>query len=114
MARPAPAQTVIDKPSATAAAPVKTLEALSSRPYQCHGSIGPSCAVAQWQGGRLTVWTHSQGVFPLRGDLAKAFGVGAKDIRCIPAEGPGCYVHNGPEAVPPGAGPPARAPGARP
>ena len=114
MARPAPAQTVIDKPSATAAAPVKTLDALYSRPYQCHGSIGPSCAVAQWQGGTLTVWTHSQGVFPLRADLAKAFGVEAKDIRCIHAEGSGCYGHNGADDVALDAALLARATGGRP
>src|SRR5213594_4304635 len=99
MARPAPAQTVIEKTAPAAAAAVKTLDALYTRPYQCHGSIGPSCAVAQWQDGRLTVWTHSQGVFPLRGDLAKAFGVEAKQIRCIHAEGAGCYGHNGADDV---------------
>ena len=79
MARPGPpAQTVSEKRSPTAAAPVKTLSAVYTRPYQCHASIGPSCAVAQWQGGKLTVWTHSQGVFPLRADLAKVFGVDAE------------------------------------
>ena len=35
--------------------------------------MAPSCAVAQFKDGKLTVWTHSQGVFPLRGDLAKVF-----------------------------------------
>jgi CO/xanthine dehydrogenase Mo-binding subunit len=99
MARPGPpAETVIEKRSATAA-PVKTLAALYTRPYQCHGSIGPSCAVARWDDGRLTVWTHSQGVFPLRADLAKVFGMEAKDIRCIHAEGAGCYGHNGADDV---------------
>jgi CO/xanthine dehydrogenase Mo-binding subunit len=95
----APAQTVAEKPSPTAAAPVKTLEAIYTRPYQAHASIGPSCAVAQWQDDRLTVWTHSQGVFPLRADLAKAFGIDAKQIRCIHAEGAGCYGHNGADDV---------------
>jgi len=113
MARPAPAQTVTEK-TAPAAAAVKTLDALYTRPYQCHGSIGPSCAVAQWQDGRLTVWTHSQGVFPLRGDLAKAFGVEAKDIRCIHAEGAGCYGHNGADDVALDAALLARATGGRP
>src|SRR5439155_2452902 len=64
MSSPAPADTVVEKTSSVAGAPVKTLEALYTRPYQSHGSIGPSCAVAQWQDGKLTVWTHSQGVFP--------------------------------------------------
>src|SRR6266704_3726966 len=81
------------------AAPVKTLEALYTRPYQCHGSIGPSCAVAQWQDGKLAVWTHSQGVFPLRAELGKALGIPPRDIRCIHAEGAGCYGHNGADDV---------------
>jgi len=114
MARPAPAQTVSEKAAPAAAAAVKTLDALYTRPYQCHGSIGPSCAVAQWQDGRLTVWTHSQGVFPLRGDLAKAFGVEANDIRCIHAEGAGCYGHNGADDVALDAALLARATGGRP
>jgi CO/xanthine dehydrogenase Mo-binding subunit len=99
MSAAAPAQTVANKTSATAAAPVRTLEALYTRPYQCHASIGPSCAIAQWQDGALTVWTHSQGVFPLRAELAKALGVEARQIRCIHAEGAGCYGHNGADDV---------------
>jgi CO/xanthine dehydrogenase Mo-binding subunit len=95
----APAETVAEKSSAGAAAPVRTLDALYTRPFQAHASIGPSCAVAQWQDGALTVWTHSQGVFPLRADLAKAFGVDPKRIRCIHAEGAGCYGHNGADDV---------------
>jgi CO/xanthine dehydrogenase Mo-binding subunit len=99
MSATVPVETVVDKPSATAAAPVKTLEALYTRPYQCHASIGPSCALAHWEGDTLTVWTHSQGVFPLRAELAKAFGIEAKQIRCIHAEGAGCYGHNGADDV---------------
>ncbi|PYN00662.1 MAG: aldehyde dehydrogenase [Candidatus Rokuibacteriota bacterium] len=99
MSSPAPGDTVVEKTSSVAGAPVKTLEALYTRPYQSHGSIGPSCAVAQWQDGKLTVWTHSQGVFPLRADLAKVFGVKPQDIRCIHAEGAGCYGHNGADDV---------------
>jgi CO/xanthine dehydrogenase Mo-binding subunit len=93
-----PAQTVLER-SSTAAPAAKTLEALYTRPYQLHGSIGPSCAVAYWQHDKLTVWTHSQGVFPLRGDLAKAFAMDPQNIRCIHAEGAGCYGHNGADDV---------------
>ena len=99
MSSTVPGETVVEKTSPVAAAPVKTLEALYTRPYQCHGSIGPSCAVAQWQDGKLAVWTHSQGVFPLRAELGKAFGIPPKDIRCIHAEGAGCYGHNGADDV---------------
>src|SRR5256885_805653 len=81
IARSAPAETVTDKAAPAAAEPVKTLEARYTRPYQCHGSIGPSCAVAHWQDGRVTVGTHSQGLFPLRAHLAKA---GGSDRNAIP------------------------------
>src|SRR5205823_956019 len=48
-----------------------TLEAVYRRPYQIHGAIGPSCGVALYRDGKLTVWTHGQGVFPLRGAVAE-------------------------------------------
>jgi len=90
---------VSEKTSASAAAPAKTLNATYTRPFQVHGSIGPSCAVAQWREGKLTVWTHSQGVFPLRGDLAKAFATEPGNVHCIHAESAGCYGHNGADDV---------------
>jgi hypothetical protein len=58
-----------------------------------------SCALAEFKDGKLTVWTHSQGVFPLRATLARALGLQPRDIRCIHAEGPGCYGHNGADDV---------------
>jgi CO/xanthine dehydrogenase Mo-binding subunit len=73
----------------------RTLTASYSRPYQMHASIGPSCAVAQLVDGRYTVWTHSQGVFPLRGALAEMLGVATSRVHCIHVEGSGCYGHNG-------------------
>jgi nicotinate dehydrogenase subunit B len=51
--------------------------------------------VAQWQEGHLTVWTHSQGVYPLRAALAQVSGMREEDIRAIHVPGPGCYGHNG-------------------
>jgi nicotinate dehydrogenase subunit B len=66
-----------------------------SRPFIAHASIGPSCAIAQMSEGRLTVWTHSQGVFPLRRDLAKALDLDESSIRAIHVQGSGCYGHNG-------------------
>ena len=47
----------------------------------------------------MTVWTHSQGVFPLRGELVKALKMPASAMRCIHAEGSGCYGHNGADDV---------------
>ena len=94
-----PAQTMAEKASATAAPAAKSLEARYTRPFQAHGSIGPSCAIAQWDGGKLHVWTHSQGVYPLRGDLANTFGIEPAAVRCTHAEGAGCYGHNGADDV---------------
>jgi CO/xanthine dehydrogenase Mo-binding subunit len=65
------------------------------RPFQMHASIGPSCAVARLADGMYTVWTHSQGVYPLRAALAELLDVPLTAVRCIHAEGAGCYGHNG-------------------
>jgi CO/xanthine dehydrogenase Mo-binding subunit len=84
---------------ALAAAPSRTLEAVYTKPYLSHGSIGPSCAMATFVNGRMIVWTHSQGVFPLRNELVKALKMPAKDVRCIHVEGSGCYGQNGADDV---------------
>jgi CO/xanthine dehydrogenase Mo-binding subunit len=109
-----PAQVMSEKTSATSAAAAKLLEARYTRPYQAHGSIGPSCAVAQWNDGKLHVWTHSQGVYPLRADLANTFGIDPSAVRCTHAEGAGCYGHNGADDVALDAAMLARATGGRP
>jgi len=82
-----------------AARGTRTLKASFTRPYMAHASIGPSCAVAQWTDGKLAVWSHTQGVFPLRGDLAKALGIPAADIIVMHREGAGCYGQNGADDV---------------
>lgn len=73
----------------------KTLEATFTRPYLSHGSMGPSCAVAQFTDGMLTLWSHTQGVFPDRNAIAEMLGLPPEKIRCIHVEGSGCYGHNG-------------------
>jgi len=80
-------------PSASVA--VKQIEARYTRAFQLHASIGPSCAVAHDMNGKLTVWTHSQGVFALRSDIARALGVAPAGVVCVHMEGAGCYGHNG-------------------
>ncbi|HEX4892025.1 MAG TPA: molybdopterin cofactor-binding domain-containing protein [Hyphomicrobiaceae bacterium] len=80
-------------------ATAKTLEATYHRPYQMHGSIGPSCALGLAEGDRLTIWTHSQGVYPLRKSIAGMLQVPEEKVRCIHAEGSGCYGHNGADDV---------------
>jgi nicotinate dehydrogenase subunit B len=66
-----------------------------SRPFLSHASIGPSCALAKWDDGNLTVWTHAQGSFALRRELAELLEVPAEKITVIHADGAGCYGHNG-------------------
>jgi len=72
-----------------------TISATYRRPYQMHASIGPSCAVALAEQGMLTVWSHTQGAYPLRNAIAEMLRMPAERIRCIHMEGSGCYGHNG-------------------
>jgi CO/xanthine dehydrogenase Mo-binding subunit len=70
-----------------------------SKPYIMHGSIGPSCAVAWYHESRLDVWSHSQGVYPLRESLADLLQVPAEKIHVKGVPGSGCYGHNGADDV---------------
>ena len=81
-------------PAATA-----TLQARFERPYHMHGSIGPSAALAHFDDGRLSVWTHSQGIYNLRTSMADALGMEVDAVRLIHAPGAGCYGHNGADDV---------------
>jgi nicotinate dehydrogenase subunit B len=74
---------------------VQKVSAEYTRSYLSHGSIGPSCAVAWMKDGRMTVWSHTQGAFPLRGDLAKVLGMQNGQIDVVHVPGAGCYGHNG-------------------
>jgi nicotinate dehydrogenase subunit B len=85
---------VIDQPLPVPAN-VKTVSATYTRPYVSHGSIGPSCAVAQMQDDTLTVWTHTQGVYPDRDAIAEMMRMPKDKVRCIHSQGSGCYGHNG-------------------
>ncbi len=60
-----------------------------------HGSIGPSCAVADFKNGYLTVWTPSQASHLLRQQLATMLQMKPENVRCIYVEGAGCYGRNG-------------------
>lgn len=65
------------------------------RPFQAHASIGPSCAMARFHDGELTVWSHTQGIYPLRVELSRLLGLPENAIRTISAENAGCYGQNG-------------------
>ena len=91
-----PSEEVVVVDSKTAPAPgARMIEATYRRPYQMHGAIGPSCGVGWFQDGKLTVWAHNQGAYPLRQAIAEMVKMPEDQIRCIHMEGPGCYGHNG-------------------
>jgi CO/xanthine dehydrogenase Mo-binding subunit len=75
----------------------KKLEATYDFAVNLHGSIGPSCAVAEFKDGKLTSWSASQATHNLRKQLAQMFAMPAENVRCIYLEGAGCYGRNGHE-----------------
>jgi CO/xanthine dehydrogenase Mo-binding subunit len=78
---------------------VRSVAAEYSREHLAHGALGPSCAIAMLDDGRLEVWAHSQGIFRLRGALAVVLGLAETDVRVHHVEGAGCYGHNGADDV---------------
>lgn len=63
-------------------------------PYHEHGSIGPSCAVANWNNGRPIVWAGTQNPHMLRGDLAVLADIAAEHIEIRRYQAAGCYGRN--------------------
>ena len=93
---------IISKENADATAKargVKRVQASYTKPAIAHASIGPSCALARWKGDKLEVWSHTQGIFGLRQDLAKILSMREEDIIVTHVEGAGCYGHNGADDV---------------
>src|SRR5581483_3513114 len=92
--------TVIDSRKSTLPpALLRSVKRQYTRPYIAHASIAPSCAIAQWDRNQLRVWTHSQGVYNLRSDLALVFKLPKDDIVVEHMEGAGCYGHNAADDV---------------
>jgi CO/xanthine dehydrogenase Mo-binding subunit len=81
----------------------KVVEATYYHPYQLHGSMGTSCAVADVYGtgatGIATIWSATQGVYPLRDSVAQVIGIPAVNIRVLQVEGSGCYGLNGADSA---------------
>ncbi len=76
-------------------APGTTLRASYSRPFLAHASMAPSCGVARWDpDGRLSVWSHSQGIHRLRDAAAQALGLDPALVTVEHVQGAGCYGHN--------------------
>ncbi|HEY8288846.1 MAG TPA: molybdopterin cofactor-binding domain-containing protein, partial [Acetobacteraceae bacterium] len=76
---------------------VKRLKATYDFTIHTHGSIGPSCAIAELRDGKLTCWTASQATHNLRKQLAAMLSMPAEAVRAIYVEGSGCYGRNGHE-----------------
>ena len=87
-----------DTAAKIAAAPVK-LSATYRHPYQMHGSVGSSCAVADVQAGRATIYSATQAVWYQRATCATVLGMAAENIRVIFRRGSGCYGVNGADTV---------------
>jgi nicotinate dehydrogenase subunit B len=77
------------------AAAAGRVESTYTRMHIAHASIAPSCGLAVYRDGQLQVWTHSQGVYPLRAALARTLKLDPAKIAVKHVQGPGCYGHNG-------------------
>jgi nicotinate dehydrogenase subunit B len=88
-----PVESRLDAGAASSATLTRTAE--YTRPFLAHASMAPSCAIARWDGAAVTVWSHSQGVFPLRDAIAAGLGLDAARVTVNHAEGAGAYGHNG-------------------
>jgi CO/xanthine dehydrogenase Mo-binding subunit len=75
------------------------LKATYLHPYQMHGSMGSSCAVANVQGGKATIWSPTQSAWPTRSGAAMLLGVPPENVRVIFTRGSGCYGINGSDTV---------------
>jgi nicotinate dehydrogenase subunit B len=93
-AEPLESTVIANKTAPTAAQTTRTIKRQYTRPYIAHASIAPSCAMAQWTGDHVHVWTHSQGVYLLRADLALVLKLPVENITVEHMEGAGCYGHN--------------------
>jgi CO/xanthine dehydrogenase Mo-binding subunit len=96
LGEPAETAVIVSRRDPAAAGDVaRTLTAEFSRPFIAHASMAPSCAIARVDGPEITVWSHSQGIFALRGALAAGLGVEPGHVTVTYAEGAGVYGHNG-------------------
>lgn len=73
----------------------RKFSATYSRPYISHGSLSPSCGIARYQDNKLHVWTHAQGVYPMRAALTRITGLAGEQIDVEHVQGAGTYGNNG-------------------
>ncbi|MGH9374512.1 MAG: molybdopterin cofactor-binding domain-containing protein, partial [Vicinamibacterales bacterium] len=86
----------VDQKLATA---TTVLEATYLHPYQMHGSMGPSCSVADVRDGKATIWSPTQSAYPIRSSVAMLLGIPADSVRVVYTRGAGCYGINGADTV---------------
>jgi nicotinate dehydrogenase subunit B len=77
----------------------KVIKATYHYPYQMHGSFGTSCAVADVQAGKATIYSPTQAVYPLRSTAAMLLGMQQENVHIIFRMGSGCYGINGADTV---------------
>jgi len=75
----------------------KNLKASYNFAVQTHASLGPSCAVADYKDGKLTVWSASQATHSMQHELSVITGLPKESIRLVYLDGSGCYGRNGHE-----------------
>lgn len=95
-AHPSMPRTLIDKGNVDAAisGAAKPMQRTYVWPYQMHASIGPSCAVADFQDGNIRVWSGTQNPHVLRSDLALLIERPESEVEVIRLEAAGCYGRN--------------------
>jgi len=98
-AQPVETRVIATKAPAQSGTATRTIQRQYTRPYLAHASMAPSCAIAQWSGERVQIWSHSQGVYLLRADLAIVLKLPVENITVEHVEGAGCYGHNGADDV---------------
>jgi len=89
----------LEEPAAPLPTTEPAIDLTCRRPFLSHAPMGPSAAMALWGQDGLTVWSHSQGVYPLRDAMARILDLAPEAIRVIHTPGPGCYGHNGADDV---------------
>jgi nicotinate dehydrogenase subunit B len=85
----------VGKVDAELARAAKTINATYFTPYHMHGSFGPSCAVADYKDGELTVWTGTQSVFGMRVSISQVLGIPESRVKLIYGQASGCYGQSG-------------------
>jgi nicotinate dehydrogenase subunit B len=100
LAAPSVMESVVNHPAGAAGGTAtRTTTAEFTRPFVAHASVAPSCAIARWDEGSVTVWCHSQGIFLLRKAIADGLGLDAGQVMVRYVEGAGVYGQNGADDV---------------